>query len=128
MSSAIYDTRLFIEHFYNPDADAKRRIREEIRKTKRRYISAVVIHEVYRLSLEKEGREAAKMRTSFLMNDFKVVDVNAEIAILSAELRKKYGLPLADSVIAATSQLLNARCVTDDPHLSPIKEIRTKWI
>jgi len=128
MSSAIYDSRFFVEHFYNPDEDVKKRIREEIRKTKRRYVSAVVIHEVYRLSLEKEGREVAKMRIDLMMKDFKVVDVNAEIAILSAELRKNYGLSLADSIIAATSKLLSARCVTDDPHFALIKEIKTEWI
>ena len=128
MSSAVYDSRFFVEHFYNPDGDVKKRIREEVRKTKRRYVSTVVIHEIYRLSLEKEGREVAKMRTDLLMKGFRAVDVNAEIAILSAELRKKYSLSLADSVIAATSQLLNARCVTDDPHLALIKEIKTKWV
>lgn len=128
MSSAIYDSRFFVEHFYNPDGDVKKRIREEFRRTKRRYISAVVIHEVYMLSLEKEGREVAKIRTNLMMDDFKVVDMSAEIAILSAELRKNYGLSLADSVIAATSKILNARCVTDDPHFALIKEIRTKWI
>lgn len=112
---------------YNPDGNTKR-IRDEIQRTKRRYVSAVVIHEVYQLSLKKEGREVAKMRVNLILSDFKVVNVNAEIAILSAELRKSYGLSLADSTIAATSKILNAQCVTDDPHFDFIKEIKTKWI
>ena len=128
MSSAVYDSRFFVEHFYNPDVDVKKKIREEVRRTRRRYISTIVIHEVYRLSLEKEGREVARTRVDLMRKDFRVVDVSAEIAILSAELRKKYNLYLADSVIAATSQFLNARCVSDDPHFALIKEARTKWI
>ncbi len=128
MSSAVYDTRFFVEHFYNSNEDAKKKIREEAQRTKRKYISAVVVHEVYILSLEREGREVAKMRTDLMTKDFKVVDVNTEIAILSAELRKNYGLSLADSIIAATSKLCTTCCVTDDPHFKSIKEIKTKWI
>ncbi len=68
------------------------------------------------------------MRADLMMKDFKVVDVNAEIAVSAAELRKKYGLSLADSIIAAPSKLLNTPCVTDDPHLTLVREIKTKWI
>jgi len=35
---------------------------------------------------------------------------------------------MTDSVIAATSLLLNAICISDDPHLKVIREIKTKWI
>ena len=46
MSKSVYDTRFFVEHFYNADAGVKRRIAEEIRKSKNRYISSIVIHEI----------------------------------------------------------------------------------
>jgi predicted nucleic acid-binding protein len=35
--------------------------------------------------------------------DFRVVDVDAEIARVSAELRSKYKVSMADSIIAATA-------------------------
>ena len=60
--------------------------------------------------------------------DFRVVNVDAEIARVSAELRHKYRMRLADSVIAATALVLKAACVSDDPHLRNVKEIKTKWI
>ena len=56
MSKAVYDTRFFVEHFYNSDPDVKRRIAEEFRKTKNRYISSIVIHEIYALTLGKKGK------------------------------------------------------------------------
>jgi len=59
-----------------------------------------------------------------LEKDFRVVNIDTEIAKSSAELRSKYKISMADSVIAATSLLLNAICFSDDPHL---KEIKTKW-
>jgi len=126
MPRAVYDTRFFVEHFYNADPGVKRSIAEEIRKTKGRYISSIVVHEIYLLTLRKEGRETAKLRRNFIEKAFRVVDVDPELAALSAELRQKYGISLADSLIAGTSKLIGAPCVTDDPHLTSMKEIKTR--
>ena len=128
MSKAVYDTRFFVEHFYSADPNVKRRITQEIRKTKNRYISPVVIHEICVLSLRKEGRETARMRREFVEKEFRVVDVDSELACSSAELRHKYGISLADSLIAGTSKLLGAPCITDDPHLESVKDIKTRWV
>ncbi len=78
--------------------------------------------------MEKEGRETAKLRTDLLTKDFKLVPVDLEITEKSAELRHKYGILLADSIIAATAQKIKGKCVTDNPHLTKIKEIETTWI
>mgnify|MGYP001080109283 CR=1 FL=1 len=128
MSKTVYDTRLFIEHYYSKDKETLKKINEEIRKTKERYISAIVIHEVYQLTLQREGRETAVLRASILEKDFKIVNVDSAIAQSSAELRYKYKIPMADSLIAATCQSLGAVCFTDDPHLRAIEEVKTKWI
>ncbi len=127
MSKTVYDTRFFIEHYYSQDGEALRKTKEEIRRTKERYISVIVIHEVYQLTLKREGRETAILRTGLLEKDFKIVDVDPEIAKSSAELRHKYEMPLADSLIAATSISLGATCLSDDPHFKVVKEIKTKW-
>jgi len=128
MSKTVYDTRFFIEHYYSKDEEVLRKTREEMRKTKERYISAVVIHEVYQLTLKREDRETAILRTGLLEKDFRIVNINSEIAKSSAELRHRYETSMADSIIAATSLSLNATCFSDDLHLRAIKEIRTKWI
>jgi predicted nucleic acid-binding protein len=128
MSKAVYDTRFFVEHLYNPDSGMKRRIAEEIRKTKNRYISSIVIHEIYLLSLKKEGRETAKLRRDYIEKAFRIVEVDSELGSSSAELRHKYGISLADSLIASTSRLVGAPCVTDDPHLASVKDIKTRWV
>jgi predicted nucleic acid-binding protein len=87
-----------------------------------------VIHEVYQLVLKKEGRETAILRTTILEKDFKIVEVDSEIAKSSAELRNRHNLSLADSIIAATAMSLKATCLTDDPHFKAINEIKTTWI
>lgn len=128
MPKIVYDTRFFTEYFYSQDKIFLQKALDALRKADKRYISAIVIHEVYQLVLKREGRETAILRTTILDKDFKIVNVNSEIAKSSAELRNKYKLPLADSIIAATALLLKATCVTDDPHLKTVKEIKTAWV
>jgi predicted nucleic acid-binding protein len=128
MPRIVYDTRFFAEHYYSQDITILRKTREAIRKAEARFVSAVVIHEIYRLTLRQEGRETAILRTALLEKDFKVVKVDAEIAKSSAELRHKYRLSMADSIIAATALLLKAMCLSDDLHFKSVREIKTAWI
>jgi predicted nucleic acid-binding protein len=127
MHNATYDSRFFVEFFYSKNETVHRKLEEE-KKRKEKYVSAIVIHEVYKLSLAREGRETARLRASLMKKDFKVVPVDDQIAQISAELRQKYGLSMGDSMIAATASILKAVCISDDPHFKQIKEIETKWI
>ena len=127
MSKAVYDTRFFAELYYSKDEKLLQKIREEKRRQEK-FISTIAIHEVYRLTLQREGRETAVLRIALLKQDFKVIPVTAEIAEISAEFRHKYSLSMGDSMIAATAANLKAPCVSDDPHFKQIKEIKTTWI
>ena len=127
MPRAVYDTRFFVEFYYSQDERLLQRMREE-KKRREKFISTVVIHEVYRLTLEREGRETAALRARLLRQDFKVIPVTAEIAEVSAELRHRYGLSMGDSMIAATASCLGATCISDDPHFKRVKEIKSVWI
>ena len=128
MSRTVYDTRFFIENYYTSESITVKKLRELWKKTREHFISSIVVYEVYQLTLKREGRETAILRATVLEQDYKVVEVDAKIARLSAELGLKYGLSMADSIIAATALFLKAPCVTDDPHFKKIKEIKTDWI
>jgi predicted nucleic acid-binding protein len=128
MPRTVYDTRFFMEHYYSQNEAILKKTKEAIRKAEERFISAIVIHEVYQLTLKQEGRETAVLRTALLEKDFKVVKIDAEIAKSSAELRHKYKISMADSIVAATALSLKATCLSDDPHFKSVKEIKTTWI
>lgn len=128
MPKTVYDTRFFLEHYYSREAVVLQKTREAIRRAKERFISAVVLHEIYWLTLTQEGRETAVLRSALLEKDFKVVKVDAEIARSSAELRHKYRINMADSIIAATALMLKATCLSDDPHFKAVGEINTAWL
>ena len=125
--AAVYDTRFFIELYNTKNAVTKKKASEE-RQRRKRYVSDIVIHELYKYSLSIEGRETAKLKISLLKDEFEVIPVNDQIAQVSAELRHKYQLSMGDSMIAATASALKAVCITDDPHFKQVKEIQTEWI
>lgn len=127
MHRRVYDTRFLVEAVYSKNSEFQRKADAE-KKNREKYVSVVAVHELYRLTLSREGRETAKLRISLLKQTFKVVPVDEKVAQLSAELRQKYQLSMGDSMIAATASVLDAVCVSDDPHFQQIKEIKTVWI
>jgi toxin FitB len=128
MNKAVFDTRFFMAGYYSGNPHEVKSLKEKIRATKERFISSIVLHEIYQLTLKKECRETAKLRTTVLEQDYKVVNVDGKIAKASAELRLKYDMSLADSIIAATALSLKAPCISDDPHFKTVKEIKTDWV
>ena len=127
MNKVVYDSRFFVELFYSTNESFNKKILSQKIK-KERTTSAVVIHEIYRHAIKREGRETAKLKIALIKKDFKVIPVDEQIAQLSAEFRHKYNLSMGDSMIAATASALKAVCVTDDPHFKQISEIETIWI
>jgi len=125
---SVYDTRFFVEYFYSGDSEFLSRLKEDLRSVRDRKVSVVTIHEVYRIDLEREGREVARLRSETIHRDFDVVDMDYETAIRSAELRSRHRIPMADSVIAATAQIHGCSVVSDDPHFLKIEGIKTRWI
>jgi toxin FitB len=128
MPDRVYDTRFFIEHFYSSNEKTRERTKREILTNKTKYVSVITLHEIYRLTLQKEGRETAQLRVSLISKDFEVVEVDTTIALKAAEMRHGSPLPMADSIIAATCINLKAVCVSDDPHFTHLRSLSTRWI
>ena len=124
---AVYDTRFFVESYRTQDQTVREKIRAE-KARKKRYASAVVIHELFNTVIANEGRQVARNQVDYLMQEFEVIPVDSKIAQVSAELRHKYKLSMGDSMIAATASALKAVLISDDPHFKQIKEIETTWI
>lgn len=124
----LYDTRFFVEYFYSGDTEFRRRLKQDLKAVKERMVSALAVHEIHRINLEREGKDVAALRSSVIYGDFKVVDVDYETAVRSAELRSRHRIPLADSVIAATAQIYGCPLVSDDPHFKKIRDLKTRWV
>lgn len=125
---SVYDTRFFVEYFYSGDVGFLRRLKRDLKAVRERMVSALTVHEIHRINLEREGREVATLRSETICRDFNVVDVDYETAVISAELRSRHRMPMADSVIAATAQIHGCSLVSDDPHFQGIKNLKTRWL
>jgi len=124
---SLYDTRFFFEHYYSKDPAVLKWTRKEL-SSETKYASVVTTHELYKISLESEGRETAELRMVLMEKEFELIDVGVELAKESALMRSKYRIPMADSIIAASTKLNRLECVSDDPHLRAINEIKTRWL
>ena len=128
MKGSSYDTRFLIELFYADETGTKEKVRRALLGSKPNYLSTAAFSEVYKLTLEKEGRDVAELRANSLARDFRLVDVDKEIATQAALIKHKHGVPFADSLIASTARILNVPCYTDDPHFRGIDGVTLKWI
>jgi predicted nucleic acid-binding protein len=123
-----YDTRFLIELFYSEEAEAKEEVRRALVGSRPNYLSTAALSEIYKLTLEKEGKDVAEMRANSLARDFRLVDVNREVAVQAALIKHKHGIPFADSLIASTARVLRIPCYTDDPHFRGIDGVSLKWL
>jgi predicted nucleic acid-binding protein len=131
MPSAIFETRFFIYFLASPDPDTHRRLLGLMVRYYPRLVSAITLFEIYKLSLEREGKETAETRTARIRREFGVIPLSDSIAIRGAQLkhaakvRGNEDVPMADSLIAATSVLSKAASITDSPHffdkIPPVK-------
>ncbi|MEJ2244434.1 MAG: PIN domain-containing protein [Candidatus Bathyarchaeota archaeon] len=125
--SCMYDTRFFVEYFYSTDVEFLNKLKKDLKEIKDRLVSVLVVHEIHKINLENQGKQVALLRSEIIRRDFKVVNVDYETAVKSAQLRSKHRIPLADSVIAASAQIHRCTLVSDDPHFKKIEDLKTKW-
>ena len=134
MSRAIFETRFFVYFFASAEPDTHRRLLALMVRYQPKLVSTITLFEIYKLSLEKEGKETAETRTARIRKEFQVIPVTDAIAIRGAQLkhaakvRSNEDVPMADSLIAATSLLSKAVCITDSPHFDKIPQVKRRWV
>ena len=121
----LFDTRYFWAVFTTKDPDYLKKLRTLLENSKTRLASSVSLYEVYKLTLGHEEKAVADLRTNTIKKQFKIVDVNSEIAEEGARISHRLRTPMADALIMATARRLRVPCVTDDPHFTDVKRI---WV
>jgi len=129
----VLDSRFLLTHYAAGDEATLARTRAklaELRKGRRGILPSIVIAEVTNAVCRAEGRERAVAQARSLEHSgLEVVPMDAELARDAGLLRCVHrDLPMADCVIAATALRVRGRVVTNDPHFSKVKGLRTTWI
>lgn len=123
--SMLFETRYFWARLTPSKPDQLQKFREIFDRAHQRFVSSITLFEIIKLSIEKEGKDVANIRALAIQREFKVVDVDAEIASEGAKLGARLRIPMADALIMATAKKLEVPCVTDDPHYTEVKRV---WI
>src|SRR2546428_9214299 len=121
----IFDTRYFWIVFTEKNPGTLRKLRKIFEESKEPSVSSVSIYEIHKLTLQKEGKTVAELRTATINKEFTAVDVSSQIAEVGARIGHDLIVPMADALIMATAKSLGVACVSDDPHFTDVKKV---WI
>jgi predicted nucleic acid-binding protein len=94
-----------------------------IQDTKNLLVSPINIYEVFKKILQQRDEHAA-LQAVALMQQGRVVDLNAVLALFSAKLSRQLNLPMADSMILATARSFQATLWTQDSHFADLPEVK----
>lgn len=129
----ILDTRFLITHFFSSQPhvleSARAKLRD-LRRTGNGVLPTLVLTEFFDQVCRRAGsREAAEKCESLIVSGLSIQALTSEIALAGGRIRcNNRDVPIADCIIAATAMHLGGRVVTDDPHFSKVKSLRTTWI
>ncbi|ACM20173.1 toxin, PIN family [Geotalea daltonii FRC-32] len=86
-------------------------------------IPTITIYEVFKVVARQRGEDAALQATA-LMQQGKVVELSPSLAMIAAHISLELALPMADSIILATSRFHGAVLWTQDEHFRTLSEVR----
>ena len=86
-------------------------------------VPSITIYEVFKVVLRQRG-ESEALQAIALMQQGSVVDLTAEISILAARVSIECRLPMADSIILATSRVHGATIWTQDSDFEEIEGVQ----
>ena len=129
----VLDSTFLITHYFSKDEATLSRTRARLaalRQGRRGVLPTVVVAEVMNTVCQKAGRDVARSRFRSLEH------AGLEFVPLDPSLAREAGLikcahrdlPMSDCIIAATGLRLRALVVSDDPHFSKVRGLRTTWI
>lgn len=117
----LVDSSAWLEFFL--DTPNARHFAPIIENTNELIVSPLNFYEVYRKVLQEFGPDEAKRAIGFLILG-KTVEISSSIALEAAELALIYHLHMADSILLATANSVDAIFWTLDSHFKDIPGVK----
>lgn len=125
----VLDTKPLIKLFAQEEGwDAVQKILSKIETGEiEAAICVITLTEIYYKYVQERLPELAKERTQAVKyaTYLKKLEINEEAAVKAGEFKGKYGISIADALIAATAYFEGAIVISDDPDYKKILEIKT---
>jgi len=117
----VVDSCGWLEYFADgPNADF---FASAIQRTRSLLVPSICIMEVFKRVLQQRG-EGPALQAVALMEQGRVVNLDATIALTAARFGVEHRLPLADSVVFATARHHAARLWTQDSDFKGLPDVR----
>ena len=94
-----------------------------IEDTKRLLVPVICVYEVFKRILQQSGLSEAQAHISD-MHEGEIIDLDVSLAMSAAKLSAELKLPMADSIILATTRANNAMLWTQDEHFRGLDEVK----
>jgi toxin FitB len=117
----VVDSSGWLEYFI--DGENAAFFAPAIEDTKNVFVPTICFFEVFKRVLVEKNRDDA-LEAAALMKDGHVVDLDESLALVAAELSYELKLPMADSIILATTRAHNATLWTQDAHFKGIEGVQ----
>lgn len=115
----VFDTYAWIEYFEGSKKGEK--VREFIEDSEEIFTPAVCLAEIKSKYL-KEGRDYRE-RIQFITKRSVIVDIDAAVSLLGADLKQKYRLYLIDALVYASAEHLKQSLVSGDQHFKSLSRV-----
>jgi predicted nucleic acid-binding protein len=116
----VVDSSAWLEYFADgPNAEEFATV---VRDHENLVVPTIAIFEVFKRVRVQRDAEAA-LRAVSQMKRGRIVELGADLAIAAAELSAESRLPLADSVILATTRAADATLWTQDSHFEGLEGV-----
>lgn len=109
----VVDSSAWLEYF--GDGPNASRFAPAIERVAALVVPSITLYEVYKGLDEQRGRATAQRGVAQMMQG-QVIDLDSHVALTAAQTSRAEHLPMADSIILATTRLHGAELWTQDEH------------
>ena len=119
----IVDTSGWLEYFFDSkNADS---FSAEIEAVERLVVPTICLYEVFK-KVNLVAGEAKALQAVAQMKQGRVVDVTEMVALQASQISIRYKMPMADSLILATTWIEQATLFTQDEHFKGLPGVEYK--
>lgn len=117
----IVDSSCWLEYLMNTSIGAT--IAPIIEKPTELIVPTITLYEVYKKLVAEKDSDYAMNIIEYMQSAI-VINLDSGLSILAAQISREHNLPMADSIIYATSKHYSAELWTTDKHFKDISGVR----
>ena len=114
-----FDTSVWIEYFAGTDLG--RIVKGYIDGSETIYTPVIDLLEI-KNKYQRENKKW-KSRIEFISGRSSLLDIDSEIALLAADMKKEHGLYSIDAIIYASARSMKSKLLTKDNHFRNLKDV-----